>query len=763
MLQSKASHFHRCVVAASLTAALSWPAAPALAQSIGSTEGRSATNFVLPQRGTFAFDRGAAVEITEVNAGVVILEQAATTTMDIRLRNPGPRRLEAVLLVPVPDGAAVRSFSFDGAAREPTAQLLPKEEARHIYESIVRRVRDPALLEFAGYNAIRSSVFPVEARSTQKVRLTYEHLLEGDGRRIDFVLPRSESLDYTVPWRISVKIQSKRPISTVYSPSHNLDTVRSSPNQVSVRTMADSRKSPGAFRLSYLLEENGISASLLAYPVPRVGGGYFLMLAGLPTAAGRPVEAGAIRREVTLVLDRSGSMNGGKLSQVCEAALQILAGLEDGEAFNIIAYNEAVERFSPEPVVKSEQSEEKGRAYLKSLRARGGTNIHDALLEALRQKPSPGRLPLVLFLTDGLPTVGQTSEVAIRDLAVKANPYSRRVFTFGVGVDVNTPLLERIASLSRATATFVLPKEDVELKVARVFRRLRGPVLADPKLRVLDASGEPAPGRVADLAPHSIPDLFDGDQLVLLGRYSGEKPLRFLLSGNYLGEERTFQFNFGLEGATTRNSFVPRLWASRKIAYLEDAIRDLGAHTGPFGAQSTAPSDPRLKELVDEIVRLSTEFGILSEYTAFLAREGTDLSVRDTVLETANRNFVRRAVQTRTGTSSVNQDINRQRQKGQKVLNFYNDYWDLNMNRVAVSNVQQVADRAFFHRRGRWVDSRVVEEEDKIQPKRVIEFASEEFKKLLERLASQGRQGCVSLRGDILLLVDDEPVLVKAP
>ena len=241
-----------------------------------------ASNLVMPQSRVFSVARRGTVEITEVGVDVAILEQVARTTMEISLHNPTGARLEAELIVPVPDGAVVRGFTFAGAGKEPTAVLLPKDEARKIYNSIVAKLRDPALLEFVGHSLIRSSVFPVEPQKTQKVRLTYENLLAADGNRIDYILPRTESVGYNVPWRISVKIKSKQPISTVYSPSHELKTRRLNGNGVEVELAAGARREPGAFRLSYLLEQKGVRASLFAYPDPKVGGGYFLLLAGAP-------------------------------------------------------------------------------------------------------------------------------------------------------------------------------------------------------------------------------------------------------------------------------------------------------------------------------------------------------------------------------------------------------------------------------------------------------------------------------------------------
>ncbi|MBU0618052.1 MAG: VWA domain-containing protein, partial [Planctomycetes bacterium] len=683
---------------------------------------------------------------------------------DIDLYNPSSRRLEAELLVPVPDRAVVRGFAFQGAAAEPTAQILTHEEARRIYNEIVARVRDPALLEFAGYNLVRSSVFPVAPRGTQRVRLVYEHLLPADGNRIDYVLPRSESLAYNVPWGIHVKLRSRRPISTVYSPTHDLITTRHSAHALAVTIKQHARTEPGPFRLSYLLDTDGVSASLLAYPDPTVGGGYFLLLAGLPADAARSAAARGIQREVTIVIDRSGSMRGEKLQQVGEAALQVIAGLEPGEAFNLIVYNEVVDLFSETPVRKTPQNVAAAEAYLKGITARGGTNLYDALSEALRLPPADDALPLVLFLTDGLPTVGQTSEAAIRDMVLNGNRYDRRIFTFGVGVDVNTPLLEKIAFETRAASTFILPDEDVEVKVAQVFKRLAGPVLADGRLRVLTAEGAPAANRVRDVLPSRLPDLFEGDQLVLLGQYIGSAPLTFELSGNFRGQPRQFRFSFDLDRASTRNAFVPRLWASRKIAMLIDAIRQLGADSPgtPGALPAAAANDPRLRELVTEVVRLSTEFGILTEYTAFLAREGTDLSQPEYVLREAARNFTGRAIGSRSGLSSVNQTINIAGQKQQRVLNRRNRFLDEQMNTVQIARVQQVADRAFYRRGQRWIDSRIVNADKVSMPDRTIEFGSDAFWDLLRRLVREDRAGCVSLTGDILLQVDGETLLIRS-
>ena len=749
-----------------------------------------ASNLIVPQARAYALRAQAQqIQISEVAADVRILQQVATTTMDVGLTNPSGQQQEAEMLVPVPEGAVVRAFTFAGAAAEPTAKLLPKLEAQTIYRSIVSKLRDPALLEFAGYNLVRSSVFPVPAGGTQRVRLVYEHILPADSNRVDYVLPRSESFEAAqTPWQISVRVHSKSPIAAIYSPSHQIAVEHPKAEQAIVKVQGDKKLEPGPFRLSYLVEGNGVTASLMAYPDDRIGGGYFLLLAGVPPVS-KSAKESAIPREVTLVIDRSGSMGGEKIEQARAAALQVVEGLNEGELFNIFDYSDSIARFAERPVIKTKETTREARAYIQRLRSDGGTNIHDALVEALRQPPTPNTLPLMIFLTDGQPTVGQTREVVIRSAVVAANKHQRRIFSFGVGFDVNAPLLTSIANATRATTTFVLPNENVEAKVSEVFRRLSGPVLADPQLATLDPAGRVTTRTVRELLPATLNDVFEGDQIVLLGQYHNDQPLHFRLSGNYLGDPRVFDLKFDLTKATTRNSFVPRLWASRKIARLIEVISDAGADgatAARLGGGSSITSsmvavnalssgrvasvgggagvvDPKLKELVDEIVRLSTEYGVLTEYTAFLATDGTDFSKRDALNEQARLSLVNNVQTTRSGMGGVSQMANVSTQRTQSSANRSNTYLTQNMERVEITNVQQITDRTFFRRNNRWVDANVLDREKTLKPDQTIEFGTPEFYKLVDRLVREGRQGILALSGEMLIQIDGKTVLIKTP
>jgi Ca-activated chloride channel family protein len=719
-----------------------------------------------------------AVTLSKVESSASIDDQVASTTIVMTLSNSAGTQQEAQVLVPVPAGATVRSFQLDSAGTEPTAKILPREEARRIYDSIVRASRDPGLLEFVGFNLLKSSVFPVPANGTQTVRLTYESLLTADtssaGTRVDYVLPRTESLQAAgTDWGFSGEIRSRRAIASVYSPSHEITTERVGPGHVKIKT-AKSAGAAGTLRVSYLLEpekSNGLAASLLMYPDPEVGsgkGGYFMLMGGFPTGE---LRRQTMKREVTIVLDRSGSMRGEKIEQAREGALQVIEGLAEGEYFNIIDYSDSIASFSDKPVKKDAEAMTRARDYLKDLQANGGTNIHDALIEALRQKPTENTLPVVLFLTDGLPTVGKTSEKEIRDAAQQANGHERRIFTFGVGVDVNSPLLSKLSDISRGAPTFVLPGEDVEVKVSQVFRRLSGPVFAGMKVTASSERG------IREILPRSLPDMFDGDQVIILGQYTQSEPMKIVLAGNYLGEKREFEISLDPGSASTRNSYVPRMWATRMVGELLDQIRQASTDG------TNAANDPKTKELVDEIVRLSTKWGILTEYTAFLVQEppGTVTAARELgrmpALEpmapaaeapTQLRARIEERAADRSGSAAVNQEMNLYASKtaaagqgggkAQAAQAWYNE----KLERVEARGAQQVSDKTFLWRNSQWIDSRALAKEQE-KPDRVVEFGTPEYDKLVDDLLAQDLQGVLAMVGDVVVVSNGQRVLIKMP
>ncbi len=715
-----------------------------------------APNIIIPQsRVIVRPDHRQPIQIQGVEASVDITERVGSTTLRITLFNPSRRQQEAELVMPVPDGASIRYFELEGLSGDGGARLLPADEARKIYEGIVRSMQDPAILEFAGFGFVRSNVFPVPANGTQTIVLTYEQLLDVDGDRVDYVLPRTQSLGLSATkWDMTVRVRSNRGIATVYSPSHELRLPKhfglSKDLDLTVVNAAD----PGSFRLSVVLGE-GEGGTIIAYPDPSIGGGYFMLLATPPAIEPNSLK---IQREVTIVIDRSGSMRGEKIEQAKNAALQVIEGLEDGELFNIIDYSDTIESFSSQPVAKNSESVAQAREYVSRIRPIGGTNIHDALMEALRQPTEEGTLAMVLFLTDGLPTIGKTRESEIREAVEKGNIHSRRIFSFGVGFDVNAPLLSAISRQSRATVTFVMPDEDVEAKVGSMFAKLSGPVLASPKLTYHVVDGRIAGQPMRHVLPRELPDVFEGDQIVVVGQYVDGVRTTLVIEGDQRDRKRTMEFTFDPKNASSRNGFVPRLWASRKIGSLIEQIRLAGADRGEV-------NDPKVKELIDEVVHLSMDFGIMTEYTAFLADEKDD-RLGGFALNRADLNFRVRALEERSGSGAVAQEMNLNRARdtalvtGRDQVLYFADADGDGVEARVIDTIKQVKEQALYKKGDRWIDGRLLALEA-ADPDETIEFATERYFELVLQLAKEGRQAILADKGDIELLLDGKRVLIR--
>ncbi|MCA9285711.1 MAG: VWA domain-containing protein, partial [Phycisphaerales bacterium] len=628
-------------------------------------------------------------------------------------------------------------------------------------------VRDPALLEYAGWNLLRSSVFPVEPHGSQHIHIALDHLLEVDGERLDLMLPRSESQGRRAPWSVQVDVSQTDGVADAWSPTHPIAVQRLSRERVVVSMQEKAETIPGPFRLSILRAERepgpGVVATVLASPDPAVGGGQFLVLASLDPAwagSGGPERDGsdrngAERREVTLVVDCSGSMAGAKFDQARDAARRIVASLDANDRFNLLAYANGVQKLFEMPAATTPEHREAARRFIEGLRPVGGTNLHDAVVEALRQPGPDADRRDVLLLTDGLPTVGRTSERTIRAAAEHGNAFGRRIHSIGVGSDVNVPLLDRVADGSRGSATYLPATGAIADTLDRLADRLARPALAEV---VFEPAGADA-SAFAEWLPALIPDLRAGEELVLVGRYLDVKhPLKATLKGTLQGRPVSIPVVVDPAAASVQHAFVTRLWASRRVAELIDQIRQ----AVPDGRiEGALHDDPRFTGLIDQIVGISTQYGILTEYTAFLATEGTRLDRPRDIAAQCGEQLKGLAVEQRWGNAAVAQGINYNDRKVQQTLNLDNRFVDQDLNEAAIAGVCQVADRGLFKRGDTWIDGRLVSDYGTLVPARTIDFGSDAHRALLERLCRENRQVLLSLEGNVLLEIDGEAVLVR--
>ncbi len=543
-------------------------------------------------------------EIREVGIDARVRDQVAEVQISQTFHNPGSVQIESEFFFPLPEDGAIQNFVLLVDGKELPGKLLSKEEARRIYEEIVRSKRDPALLEYMGRGLYRTSVFPIPPGADRKVTMRYTQLCKRDREVIEFSYPLSTQKFATKPIRrlsIEVAIQSKDAIKSIYCPSDDARIDRTGDHEARIRLERRDVVPSNDFRLVYTLADGAVGASILSYRPSGGEDGYFLLLASPQVKAPdqKPLPKTAI-----FVLDRSGSMAGKKIEQARNALKWVLNNLREDDLFNIVVYDDRVESFKPELQRYSSRSREEAERYVENIREGGSTNIDSALRTAMGMIRDDSRPSYVLFLTDGLPTAGETQELKIADNCRQANVRRARIFCFGVGFDVNARLLDRLSGGNSGTSEYVKPDEDIEAHVSRFYSKFTSPALSDLKVELTGVD-------LNRTYPRDLPDLFEGGQLVWVGRYrqSGRTTLR--LSGKVGGENRSFEFPADLaeSGRGSTHDFVERIWATRRVGHLIDQI-DLNGQN---------------RELIDELVSLSTKYGILTPYTSFLADDRVQL------------------------------------------------------------------------------------------------------------------------------------------
>jgi len=527
---------------------------------------------------------------------VTVTGRVARVTVEEWFRNRGPIMDEGSYLYPLPGEAVFSDFSLWQGDRELKGEMMDATQARSVYESIVRRKRDPALIELAGHGLLRARVFPINPGETRKITLRYTQVLDhvGDAWRFRFA-----SGPGAAPRSFHMTVDSADRVSSPYSPTHHVTTSRQG-DRLDV-TLADSSWS-GDLELLLPLTRRLVGVSLLAHQPAGEADGYFMAL----LAPGQATDASRVRRDLVAVLDISGSMSGEKMEQARAALLQLLHTLHAGDRFRLVAFSSAVRREAPDWSDATPESLHRAEDWVRSLGAEGGTNIAGALSEAFAARPAEGALGVVVFLTDGLPTVGDTDPERIADEAERQRgPF--RVFSFGIGYDVNTYLLDRLTERARGTSEYIQPGADIERAVGSLAAKIASPVMTD-----LALSGDGA--ELYDLQPASLPDLFSGDEIVLFGRYRGSARggWSITLTGRRNGHEERFTASAPTGETNFANAYVRQLWAARKAGALARDIR-LHGQTPEFMAA--------LKDL-------ALRYGILTDYTAYLVQEPNQVVVR---------------------------------------------------------------------------------------------------------------------------------------
>ncbi len=540
---------------------------------------------------------------------VEIKDGIASTEVDQVFRNPNDRDLEGLYIFPMPPDAAVSKFSMWMDGKEVEGEVLDRDKARGIYEGIVREMRDPALLEYVGRGMFRARVFPIPARGEKRVKIAYAGVCTASGPLTEYRYPlntekfSSQLLDEV---RIDVKIHGAggtpaRAVGNVFSATHAVSVARVEGGAARATFEAKNVRPERDFILYFDRADKEVGVSVVTHKAPAEDGYFLMLLAPRPDLGA----AAVMPKDVVFVFDTSGSMaTDGKIDQAKAALKYCLASLNAGDRFNIVDFATEVRSFREGLVPAEKEVIEAASLYAGDLRARGGTNIHEALTKAMKMQGAADRPFQIIFMTDGQPTIGITQPEEI-EKQVKAAREERlakaageaRLFVFGVGSDLNAALLDRLAEANRGTREYVSAGESIEVKVSTLYDKVAAPVFSDLAIDVVGLE-------TYDVYPKPLPDLFHGGEVAVVGRYKGDGPKAIKLKGRLAGRpaELVYESVFGQE---PKAPFLPRIFAVRKVGYLLDQIRLHGEN----------------EEVKQEIVKLAKEFGIITPYTSYLVVE----------------------------------------------------------------------------------------------------------------------------------------------
>ena len=537
------------------------------------------------------------ISLQNVDARVRLINGVADVTLEQVFRNHSRVNLEGEYLLSLQLGAQVHDFHLYIDGKKTQGQILDATEARKVYTDIVRRMRDPALMEYAGYGLFKTHIFPITAGQDRKIEVAYSEILQKQSGTFSFELPIRQSGEGSIEkFHLIINLQAESPIANIYSPTHDISVERKGDRNATISVEQTNLPGDKNFILYYSLGNQEINGTLLSFRPRTDQDGYFLLLASPRFGE---VNHLPISQDVIFVIDVSGSMQGEKIEQAKGALEFCVNALSTKDRFDIINFSSSINNFQGRLDYAGSERKENARYFIQKLSAAGGTNINEALNSAFRLiEPAKERLTTIILLTDGLPTEGETDVSKILQNSRNENKNGVRVFCFGIGYDVNTFLLDKLGKENHGSASYIKPGENLEKEVSGFFAKISEPVLTNPKIEYDRAS-------LSDIYPQDLPDIFKNDRIALFGRYHNPGELNITLKGNQGGHTKSFSYSFKLEQRNQDNEFISKLWANRKVDHLMDQIRFNGENP----------------ELVESIKKLGLEFGIVTPYTSYLVTE----------------------------------------------------------------------------------------------------------------------------------------------
>ncbi len=537
------------------------------------------------------------IEIDRIDAKVE--EGVANVTVDETFRNTTGQVLEGVYRFQLPEDAVIGAFSMWMGGVEKHGRVLEAAQARRTYDAIVRKQKDPGLLEQVGWREFRVNVYPIPKFDTVRVKLEYSHVVRDDLALQTLEIPLPTKCGAIGDLRVRVTVSAAHGLSGLDCPSHPQAVLKVCAEEAEASFSADGATPAGPFVVRAIPRREGFDVALLAARPSDAADGWFIARI-VPKLAAPP----AIPRDVAFVIDRSGSMQGRKIEQARAALLAGLDTLKPGDRFDVISFSSDVTSLGDGRWLESTaENLARARRAACDIAATGGTNIADALKAATRPRgdDGAGRLAAVVFLTDGDPTVGETAPERIL-AAWRQQSAGTRLFAFGVGNDVKDFLLTKLAVEGRGDARYVREDENLEVPLGALFERLKTPLLIDPMVEVESAGDAVA---ILDREPRRLPDLFQGRALLVCGRFRGVGKAVLHLRGKSGGESVAVDVPVEFPRTTPRRDFVAQIWAKTRVERLLDDLRVSGGNA----------------EIKNEVLSLGLAHQLVTPYTSFLVVE----------------------------------------------------------------------------------------------------------------------------------------------
>lgn len=546
------------------------------------------------------------VELIEDHIEIQVIDNIAIKSYTCTFYNPNPQAVVGgTCYMEFEAGAQIDKLTLQLGDKEVEAEMLDAEKAKKVFQEIQARGGSPALLEFYGQGLIRAQVPNIPPQGTVVAKLRYTQVIKGESGlfRMQFLNTNPKAwLKPLKKVKVNATLRMTQPLKSIYSPTHNVTVTRIDDHNATVSYEQDNYlpKSPMALYWHVAGGEVGVSTMTYRDEEER---GYFMMMMS-PTID--PASVPVLPKEIVFCIDTSGSMTeDNRLAQVQKALKYCLSKLAPQDRFNIVNFGTESATFREGLIPATPENIERAQAHVDKFKARGRTAIEEATTISLgmfTDTPDPKQL---LFLTDGQPTEGELDPAKLCEIIKRKNTKAARLFAFGVGLDLNTKLLDMMALDNSGSADYVLPRENLEQRITEFYDRTSSPVLSDIAVRFQDV-------KVEEIFPRRMPDLFKGQQIVLFGRYFVEdgsgswNPEReVVVTGKLAGKDVSFSYKLNFPSMNPKNDYLPRVWAGRKVGWLLDEVKRNG----------------QSKEVVDEIVRLAKQYGIVTPYTSFLVTD----------------------------------------------------------------------------------------------------------------------------------------------